>query len=29
MARDMYGPMTGPSAWMMAATWDAPYPLGV
>jgi len=23
MARDMYGPMTGPSAWMMAATWDA------
>ena len=25
MARDMYGPMTGPSAWMMAATWDARY----
>jgi predicted metal-binding membrane protein len=25
MARDMYGPMTGPSAWMMRATWDAPY----
>ena len=25
MARDMYGPMTGPSAWMMAATWDATY----
>lgn len=25
MARDMYGPMTGPSAWMMAATWDGPY----
>ena len=23
MARDMYGPMTGPSAWMMATTWDA------
>ena len=22
MARDMYGPMSGPSAWMMAATWD-------
>ena len=22
MARDMYGPMTGPSAWMMTATWD-------
>lgn len=27
MARDMYGPMTGPSAWMMAATWDARYTL--
>jgi predicted metal-binding membrane protein len=27
MARDMYGPMTGPSAWMMAATWDARYVL--
>jgi predicted metal-binding membrane protein len=25
MARDMYGPMTGSAAWMMAATWDAPY----
>lgn len=24
MARDMYGPMTGPSAWMMSSTWDAP-----
>ena len=23
MARDMYGPMTGASAWMMAGTWDA------
>jgi hypothetical protein len=23
MARDMYGPMTGASAWMMTATWDA------
>lgn len=23
MARDMYGPMTGSSAWMMATTWDA------
>jgi predicted metal-binding membrane protein len=23
MARDMYGPMTGPSAWMMTARWDA------
>lgn len=22
---DMYGDMTGPSAWMMRATWDAPY----
>ena len=22
MARDMYGPMTGPSAWMMTAVWD-------
>ena len=22
MARDMYGPMTGPSAWMMTDTWD-------
>lgn len=27
MARDMYGPMTGPSAWMMRATWDVPYGL--
>ena len=25
MARDMYGPMTGWSAWMMTATWDGPY----
>ncbi len=25
MARDMYGAMTGPSAWMMRATWDAPF----
>ena len=23
MARDMYGPMSGLSAWMMTATWDA------
>ena len=23
MARDMYGPMTGASAWMMTAVWDA------
>lgn len=23
MARDMYGPMTGASAWMMSATWDS------
>src|SRR5262245_32396868 len=22
MARDMYGPMTGPSAWMMTTRWD-------
>ena len=22
MARDMYGPMTGASAWMMTPTWD-------
>jgi len=27
MARDMYGTMTGPSAWMMTATWDLPYAL--
>jgi predicted metal-binding membrane protein len=25
MARDMYGPMTGPSAWMMTPTWDVPH----
>jgi predicted metal-binding membrane protein len=25
MARDMYGPMTGASAWMMTATWDFPH----
>ena len=25
MARDMYGPMTGASAWMMTAHWDAPH----
>jgi predicted metal-binding membrane protein len=24
MARDMYGPMTGPSAWMMTVEWDMP-----
>jgi predicted metal-binding membrane protein len=24
MARDMYGPMTGASAWMMTVTWDTP-----
>jgi predicted metal-binding membrane protein len=24
MARDMYGPMTGSSAWMMTLVWDAP-----
>jgi predicted metal-binding membrane protein len=24
LARDMYGPMTGASAWMMTASWDAP-----
>jgi predicted metal-binding membrane protein len=24
MARDMYGPMTGASAWMMTVTWDWP-----
>src|SRR6185295_10666914 len=23
MARDMYGPMTGASAWMMTSNWDA------
>jgi predicted metal-binding membrane protein len=25
MARDMYGSMTGSSAWMMTGTWDAPH----
>ena len=25
MARDMYGPMSGPSAWMMTPVWDAPH----
>ena len=25
MARDMYGSMTGLSAWMMTPTWDAPH----
>ena len=25
MARDMYGPMTGASAWMMTSTWDLPH----
>jgi predicted metal-binding membrane protein len=25
LARDMYGPMTGPSAWMMPPVWDAPH----
>jgi predicted metal-binding membrane protein len=25
MARDMYGPMTGASAWMMSPMWDGPY----
>ena len=25
MARDMYGAMTGPSAWMMTGTWDTPH----
>ncbi len=25
MARDMYGSMTGPSAWMMTAVWDTPH----
>ena len=24
MARDMYGSMSGPSAWMMTVTWDTP-----
>lgn len=25
LARDMYGPMTGASAWMMTTTWDLPH----
>jgi predicted metal-binding membrane protein len=25
MARDMYGPMTGASAWMMTVNWDLPH----
>jgi predicted metal-binding membrane protein len=25
MSRDMYGPMTGASAWMMTPRWDAPH----
>jgi predicted metal-binding membrane protein len=25
MARDMYGPMTGASAWMMTTVWDLPH----
>ena len=25
MARDMYGAMTGPSAWMMTGVWDTPH----
>ena len=25
MARDMYGPMTGASAWTMTARWDLPH----
>jgi predicted metal-binding membrane protein len=25
MARDMYGPMTGASAWMMTVNWDVPH----
>jgi predicted metal-binding membrane protein len=25
VSRDMYGPMNGPSAWMMEGTWDARY----
>jgi predicted metal-binding membrane protein len=25
LARDMYGPMTGASAWMMTPMWDAPH----
>ncbi|SRR6266511_2318134 len=27
MARDMYGPMTGASAWMMTLNWDVPHVL--
>jgi predicted metal-binding membrane protein len=27
MARDMYGPMSGPSAWMMTPKWDASHVL--
>jgi predicted metal-binding membrane protein len=27
MARDMYGAMTGPSAWMMTTVWDTPHVL--
>lgn len=27
MARDMYGPMSGASAWMMTPSWDAPHML--
>jgi predicted metal-binding membrane protein len=27
MARDMYGAMTGPSAWMMTDAWDTPHVL--
>ena len=25
VSRDMYGPMTGASSWMMTAVWDAPH----
>src|SRR5262245_8469978 len=25
LARDMYGPMTGASAWTMTPVWDAPH----
>src|SRR5688572_27246374 len=25
MARDMYGPMSGASAWMMTPNWDVPH----
>ena len=25
MARDMYGAMSGPLAWMMADAWDTPH----